>query len=329
MEDNAALPVDVSVVVPVFRGAATLPSLADEIRNALAALRWEIVFVHDHGPDNSWSVISELARNDTRITGVNLRQNVGQHNAIMAGLNYARGAIIVMMDEDLQHAPSDIPKLIEKIEAGADVCYTSFRNRQHAGWKRFGSKLNDRLATFLLNKPKDLYLSPFKAMRRVIRDEVIKYSGPSVYVDGLILAVTGNIASVEVDHHGRLAGESGFTLGKSVSLLLRMSTITSVAPLRLATLTGFALAALGALLAFAFALQALLLGDLPAGWPSLAVIILILGGVQLMALGIIGEYVGRVFLEVRKRPQFVVESTIGVENITKDGDPPRTAASGR
>jgi len=306
-----------SIVVPVYRSAPILPQLAAEIRAALGAGNWEIIFVHDHGPDDAWSVISRLAREDQRICGVNLRQNFGQHNAIMAGLNYARGDIIVMMDDDLQHAPRDIPKLVAAIETGADVCYASFRNRQHAAWKRMGSAFNDRLATFLLDKPKGLYLSPFKAMRRVIRDEIIKYSGPSVYVDGLILSVTGNITSVDVDHHDRRAGEGGFTLRKSISLLLRMSTITSLAPLRLATLTGFALAGLGALFATTFVIQKLLWDDLPVGWPSLVITVLILGGVQLMALGIIGEYVGRIFLEVRKRPQFVVESTVG-QNIANN-----------
>lgn len=318
MAGDAAAPIALSIVVPVYRSAAILPALVAEIRGALGAERWEIVFVHDHGPDDSWAVIGKLAREDARVRGVNLRQNVGQHNAVMAGLNYARGDIIVMMDDDLQHAPSDIPKLVAAINGGADVCYTHFRTRQHAAWKQLGSRLNDRLATFLLDKPKGLYLSPFKAMRRVIRDEVIKYSGPSVYVDGLILAVTGNIVSVEVDHHDRRSGESGFTLAKSISLLLRMSTITSLKPLRLATLTGFALAGLGALLATTFVIQALVWGGLPVGWPSLVIIVLILGGVQLMALGIIGEYVGRIFLEVRKRPQFVVESTIG-ESERDDG----------
>jgi polyisoprenyl-phosphate glycosyltransferase len=304
---------NVSVIVPVFGGATVLPALAGEVRRALAYTSWELVFVHDFGPGDAWSVIAALAKEDDRIRGVDLRQNVGQHNAVMAGLNYAQAEIVVMMDDDLQHAPSDIPKLVDAIEAGADVCYAKFRTRRHAAWKRFGSWANDRLATILLDKPKGLYLSPFKAMRRAVRDEVIKYSGPSVYVDGLILAVTGNIVSIEVDHHGRREGESAYTFAKSVSLLLRMSTITSVAPLRLATLTGSALALLGGVLAFAFVLQTLIWGDLPAGWPSLAVTVLILGGVQLMALGVIGEYVGRIFLEVRKRPQFVVKNTIGFD----------------
>lgn len=311
MASDSVAPVALSIVIPVFGSAEILPTLVAEMRNALSGREWEIVFVHDHGPGDSWAVIQRLAQEEPRVRGVNLRQNVGQHNAVMAGLNYARGEIIVMMDDDLQHPPGEVPKLVAAIEAGADVCYVYYRGRQHAAWKILGSKLNDRLATFLLDKPKGLYLSSFKAMRRVIRDEVIKYSGPSVYVDGLILAVTGNIVSVDVDHHDRRSGESGFTFAKSVSLLLRMSTITSLAPLRLATLTGFVLAGLGGLLAVVFVIQTLFGGNFPAGWPSLVVIVLILGGVQLMALGIIGEYVGRVFLEVRKRPQFVVESTVG------------------
>jgi glycosyltransferase involved in cell wall biosynthesis len=299
----------ISIVVPVYGSAAILPRLVDAISESLVDEQYEVILVHDCGPDDSWSVIRRLSEQDARVRGVNLRRNVGQHSAIMAGLTVARGKIIVTMDDDLQHAPSDIPLLCRKIEEGFDVCYAQFRNREHALWKRVGSKLNDRLACILLDKPRDLYLSPFKAMRDVVRDEVVKYVGPSVYVDGLILAVTGNIATVEVDHHSRYEGRGGYSLVRSISLLLRMSTITSVAPLRLATLAGFSFAMLGAVMAIALIIQRFTVSALPVGWLSLIVTALVLGGVQLMALGIVGEYVGRIFLEVRKKPQFVVAET--------------------
>lgn len=299
----------ISIVIPVYGSEPILPRLIDAIEESLGGRRYEVILVHDCGPDDSWTVIRSLCGQHPQVRGINLRQNVGQHNAIMAGLKVARGDILVTMDDDLQHAPADIPILCRKIEEGFDVCYAKFRNREHAYWKRWGSKLNDRLACILLDKPRDLYLSPFKAMRAVVRDEVIKYAGPSVYLDGLILSVTGNITTAEVDHHSRLEGEGGYSLVRSIALLLRMSTITSIAPLRLATLAGFGFAFLGALLVVVFVIQRFTLNAMPVGWSSLMVTALILGGVQLMALGILGEYLGRIFLEVRKRPQFVVAAT--------------------
>jgi glycosyltransferase involved in cell wall biosynthesis len=310
MDDgDSTPPATISIVIPVYGSEPILPRLIEAIAACLPDDRYEVVLVHDCGPDNSWSVIRALCDRYPEVRGINLRQNVGQHNAIMAGLKVARGGIIVTMDDDLQHSPADILLLCRKIEEGFDVCYTRFRNREHAFWKRWGSKLNDRLACILLDKPRGLYLSPFKAMRDVVRDEVIKYAGPSVYLDGLILSVTGNIATVDVDHYARPEGKGGYSLVRSVALLLRMSTITSIAPLRLATLAGFGFAFLGALLVIVFVIQRFTLNAMPVGWSSLMVTALILGGVQLMALGILGEYLGRIFLEVRKRPQFVVADT--------------------
>lgn len=309
--------VQLSVVVPVYRSQAILPQLVSRVSRALTRYTHEIVLVHDCGPDDSWSVIEALSDAYPTVRGVNLRRNVGQHNALMAGLNFARGDIIITIDDDLQHAPEDIPKLVAEIEKGRDLCYSSFRKRKHALWKRLGSKLNDTLAVVLLDKPKGLYLSPFKAMKREVRDEVIKYGGPSVYLDGLLLAVTSNISSVEVDHHERADGDGGYTFARSVSLLLKMSTISSILPLRLATLAGFALAGLGALLTLGFVVQRFIWNAMPVGWSSLVVTSLILGGVQLVALGMIGEYVGRIFLEVRKRPQFTVAATTNIDGTGK------------
>ncbi len=307
------LPVDVSVVVPVYRSQAILPNLVRRLNSSLAGRAHEILLVHDCGPDDSWSVIEQISRENTSVRGINLRRNVGQHNALMAGLNFARGNVIVTIDDDLQHAPEDIPKLVGEIERGSDLCYAAFRKRRHAIWKRMGSKLNDALAVLLLDKPKGLYLSPFKAMRREVRDEVIKYGGPSVYLDGLLLSVTSNITSIEVDHHSRADGDGGYTFRRSVSLLLKMSTISSILPLRLATLAGFVLAGLGGLLVIGFIAQRFIWNAMPVGWTSIVVTALILGGVQLVAIGIIGEYVGRIFLEIRKRPQFTVAQTTNVD----------------
>lgn len=304
-----------SVVIPVYGSAHILPELARRLEVALAPEYgdgFEVVLVDDCGPGGSWEVIRELAASRPWLRGIALRKNAGQHNAIMAGLHHARGDVIVTMDDDLQHAPSDIPALVRAVEAGHDVCYTRFRHREHALWKRLGSALNDRVARFLIGTPKGVYLSPFKAMRREIRDELVRYTGPHVYLDGQIVTVTSSIATLEVEHHARHLGDSNYSLRRSISLWLRVLTNFSVAPLRVASFVGLVFSITGFLLALYFIVGRLLGKPLPEGWTSLAVIVLIMGGIQLTALGAIGEYVGRVFLNVNRRPQFVVGRTVNV-----------------
>jgi polyisoprenyl-phosphate glycosyltransferase len=321
MESDVSPP-RLSVVIPVYGSAPVLPELVRQIHDALTTglpdgTPFEVLLVNDCGPGDSWSVIRTLAAERPYVKGIALRKNAGQHNAIMAGLNYATADVIVTMDDDLQHSPYDIPLLYGKILEGYDVCYADFKGRHHAAWKIAGSAINDRVARFLLKKPKGLYLSPFKAMRREIRDELVKYGGPFVYLDGLILSVTGNIASTQVEHHPRHGGKSEYTFYRSVSLWLKMATNFSIAPLRLASLTGFVFSGAGLAFAAWIAFRRITNSDMPEGWTSLIVIVLILGGIQLLALGAIGEYLGRMFLTVNRRPQFVVASTVNVDALAQ------------
>lgn len=314
--------VETSVVVPVYGSEPILPQLVERVHAALgpSGNGFELVLVNDCSPDGSWRVISELCASRTWVKGVALRRNAGQHNALMAGLRLSRGKYVVMMDDDLQHDPADIPRIIEQLRNGHDACYARFRNRQHAYWKRAGSKINDWVAGWLLGKPRDLYLSPFKGIVGEVRDEVVRFRGPHVYLDGLILSATSDIVSIELDHHARPDGQSGYSLRKSISLWLKMATSFSVVPLRVASVMGMMFSALGFLAAVALVVQRFTINAMPVGWSSLIVSILILGGIQLMALGLIGEYVGRVLLHVNERPQVVVGDTL---NIVKGaGDDP-------
>jgi glycosyltransferase involved in cell wall biosynthesis len=316
--ERGAAPYSLSVVIPVYGSAPILPELVRQLDELLLDWpdlrgRFEVVLVDDCGPGGSWEVIEGLAADRRHLKAISLRKNAGQHNAIMAGLNFASGEVIVMMDDDLQHSPSDIPTLYARIVDGHDVCYADFHGRHHARWKILGSAINDRVARYLLKKPAGLYLSPFKAIRREVRDELVKYQGPHVYLDGLILTVTGRIASVQVEHHPRFRGQGGYSLYRSISLWLRMATNFSIAPLRLASYMGFSFAGVGLMLALYLVVQRLVNDNVPEGWTSLMVMLLILGGIQLMALGAIGEYLGRVFLAINRRPQFVVGTTLNLE----------------
>ena len=270
---------------------------------------YELILVCDCSPDRSWAVIRSLAKQYPWVRGILLRMNAGQHNALMAGFSKARGRVIVTMDDDLQHAPEDIPLLLAELAQGRDVVYARFKSRKHAGWKVAGSRLNDLVAGYLMNKPKGLYLSPFRAMTADIRDDILRYQGPYVYVDGLILSVTRNIGTVDVDHHERYAGDSGYSLRKSISLWLKMATNFSIVPLRITSFVGLCFAGVGFVLALVLIIQKLTLDRMPIGWSSLIVTVLIVGGVQLLALGMLGEYLGRVLLILNSRPQYVVGET--------------------
>jgi polyisoprenyl-phosphate glycosyltransferase len=303
---------DVSVVVPVYRSAECLADLVGQVSAALnaAGRSYEIILVNDGSPDDSWARIVDLAGRYPALTGVNLRRNFGQDNALMAGLARARGRVAVIMDDDLQHDPRDIPRLVAKVEEGCDVCYACFARKNQAWWKNAGSRLADLMANVVLGKPKAVYMSPFKAIRREVVDEIAKYEGPFPYVDGLIFRVTNSIAQVDAEHHRRLAGRSNYDLARSVAVWLKLATGFSPAPLRLAAYLGFFFAVIGLILAVYFLIQTLVGVGSPAGWASTTVAVLVLGGVQLACLGMVGEYLGRVFLHLNRRPQYVVKGEV-------------------
>jgi polyisoprenyl-phosphate glycosyltransferase len=282
---------------------------------------YEVIFVCDCSPDHSWHAIETLSAQYPWVRGIALRMNAGQHNALMAGFAQARGAIVMTMDDDLQHSPSDIPTLLDELARGRDVVYARFKKRKHASWKIAGSRLNDLVAGYLMQKPKALYLSPFRAMKATIVADILRYQGPYVYVDGLILSVTRNIGTVEVDHHERYAGDSGYSFKKSLSLWLKMATSFSIVPLRITSFVGICFAGLGFLLAVLLIIQKFTFDLMPVGWSSLIVTILIVGGVQLLALGMLGEYLGRVLLTLNSRPQYVIGETVGMPGSPKTTSP--------
>jgi glycosyltransferase involved in cell wall biosynthesis len=300
----------VSVVVPVYRSAEILPELVTRIAAALGGNvgtgAFEILLVCDASPDRSWEVIESLARDRAFVRGICLRRNAGQHNATMAGLHYASGERIVIIDDDLQHPPEAIPQMLAELDRGFDVCYTRYLHRQHALWKKVGSWVNDICASMLLDKPRGLYLSSFKAIRREIAIEIIKYDGPYAYVDGLILDVTGSISAIDIEHQHRAAGTGNYNLRRSLSLWLKLATSFSVFPLRTMSLLGVVIGLLSLGLISYVVIAKLRDPTISAGWTSLVATILFVGGIQLLGIGLLGEYLGRAYLKLNRKPQFVV-----------------------
>jgi len=298
-----------SIVVPVYRSAECLPALARRIDETVNRhfQSYELILVNDDSPDASWEVIQRLASEHDFIIGVNLRRNAGQDNAIMAGLSIATGEVVVIMDDDLQHDPSDIATLYRQIECGFDVVYAHFEHKQQAFWKNLGSWFNDRFAMLTLGKPKNIYMSPYKAIRREVVREIAKYAGPYPYVDGLLFTVTSKIMQVPVTHHACFAGTSNYNLLRSIKVWLKLATGFSVFPLRMVTFLGSTMSLFAFLLAAFFALDALIRARGPEGWASVIVAVLFIGGVQLIGVGAVGEYVGRIFITQNARPQFTVK----------------------
>lgn len=302
-----------SIVIPVYRSAQILPQLVDQIQVEMGKEglgdSFELLLVNDASPDNSWQVISSLAQHHPFIKGISLRRNFGQHNAIMAGLHYVKGDFIVLMDDDLQHPPHAVGDLVRALSQGYDVCYTHYLNRQHATWKKLGSQFNDWVATRLLGKPRGLYLSSFKGLRKEIVQEIIQYDGPYAYIDGLIFDVTRSITTIDIEHQARHEGEGNYNLRRSLSLWLKMATSFSVLPLRIATYTGFLLAAVSSVMIILVLVEKLMHPEMPAGWASLIATILFIGGIQTLCIGVMGEYLGRTYLKLNRKPQFIVGST--------------------
>jgi polyisoprenyl-phosphate glycosyltransferase len=310
---------DLSIVVPVYRSQDCLPALVSAIEQALvpAGRTYEVVLVNDCSPDQSWQIIRALCRQHANVVGVDLRRNFGQDNAILTGLRLARGRFIAIMDDDLQHHPRDLPRLLDKIEEGYDVVYADFRVKRQKAWKNLGSWFNGKVAEWVINKPKEIYLSPYKVIDREVAEMICKYDGPSPYVDGLLFQVTSRITQIPVEHHGRFAGQSTYTFWGSVRVWARLAFSFSVAPLRLVTWFGFSFAFLGLLLTLVVIGYRLFFPeDFPpaaVGWASLMVALLLLGGIQMVFFGILGEYTGQTYLRINNKPQAAIREVINHE----------------
>lgn len=311
--------IDISFVIPCYRSEHTVMTVVDEIEDTMkahAADRYEIILVNDGSPDQVWKVIQNRCEADAHVVGVNLAKNFGQHCALMAGYHQATGEIIVSLDDDGQTPADQVYRLLDKLEEGYDVVYATYPEYHQSAFRRWGSDFAKKMTYYMLNVKEDFPKgSSFYAMRRYVCREIIKYEHPYPYLGGLVLRSTRNIAMVPVEHRERLSGKSGYSLKALISLWFNGFTAFSVKPLEIGSIVGLTVAVAGFIFALVTLIRKLLNPNIPAGWSSTISALMILCGMIMVMLGLIGEYIGRIYICLNKSPQFVVR-----EVLTKRGE---------
>lgn len=308
----------ISFCIPCYKSEQTLPGVVEEINTTMETMKdrytYEIILVNDASADNTYDVIKDLASKYNNIVGVDLARNFGQHSALMAGFHYVSGDILVCLDDDGQTPACEVGKLLDKIEEGEDVVYARYAHKKHSAFRNFGSFINEKMTQFLLGKPKELYVSSYFAAKRFIVDEMLKYDKSYPYIIGLVLRSTKRIANVDVNHREREIGTSGYTLGKLLGLWMNGFTAFSVKPLRIATWIGMSCSFIGFLYGIYTIIKKLVLGDAVAvGFSALMSALMFIGGMILFMLGLMGEYIGRMYIGMNSAPQYVVRQTVGVK----------------
>lgn len=302
---------ELSVVIPVYRSEEILPELVRRLERVLSASadKFELILVNDCSPDSSWNVICELAREHSWIFPINLMRNYGQHNALLCGIRAAHCGVIITMDDDLQHPPEEIPKLLARIAEGYDVVYGAPEQEQHGLGRDFASWITKLALQNVMGAEIARQVSAFRAFRREVARAFAHYSGAFVSIDVLLTWGTNRFSLVRVRHEGRKAGVSGYTIRKLVTHAMNMMTGFSSVPLQFASVVGFVFTLFGiGVLAFVVGRYLLLGGSVP-GFPFLASIIALFSGAQLFALGIIGEYLARMHFRMMERPSYVVRES--------------------
>ncbi len=307
----------ISFVIPCYRSELTLEKVVVEIEETMIPLKeytFEIIMVNDASPDQTFLVIQKICANNKRNKGINFTKNFGQHAALMAGLRLAKGDIVVCLDDDGQTPANEVPKLLERLEAGSDVVYAQYMHKKHSIFRNFGSKVNEKMTRIMLGKPKELYISSYFAAKRFIVDDMIRYENSYPYVIGLVLRATKNISNVEVKHREREVGNSGYTVRKLLSLWFNGFTAFSVKPLRIATGIGALSACLGFIYGIFTVIKRLIVPTIPAGYSATMSVLLFIGGMLMLMLGLVGEYVGRIYISMNSAPQYVIKEMIN-ENV--------------
>ncbi|MCM1063918.1 MAG: glycosyltransferase family 2 protein [Eubacterium sp.] len=303
-----------SFVIPCYRSERTLPHVVAEIHEKMKTLEqygYEIILVNDCSPDSTMETIRQLCREHSHIKGISLAKNFGQHSALMAGIRHSSGDYVICLDDDGQTPADQVDRLLDKLEEGYDAVYAKYEHKRHSAFRNLGSRVNELMTRVMLGKPADLYVSSYFAVKRFVADDMIRYENSYPYVIGLVLRATKSITNVAVDHRDREEGTSGYTFKKLLGLWFNGFTAFSVKPLRIATGIGGFCAAAGFLYGIYTIIKRLVNPDVPMGFSSTMAAIVFFGGMIMLMLGLIGEYIGRIYISLNNSPQYVIREKIG------------------
>lgn len=304
-----------SFVIPCYNSESTISIVVEEISDTMkkeniSYFDYEIILVNDYSKDNTSEKIKQLAQTNSNIIAIQFSKNFGQDSACLAGYAHTSGEYVITLDDDGQTPACEVMTLINKLEDGYDVVFGKYPQKHHSKFRNWGSKVNDFMACKLINKPKDLYLCSYFVARRFVIDEILNYDNPYPYIRGLLLRTTSNMCNVSINHRDRLVGESTYTLKKLISLWFNGFTAFSIKPLRVSVVIGLLSAVLSIFLIIYALFQKATDPSLELGWTSLISVISLFSGLILMTLGLIGEYIGRIYISLNKSPQYVIKEVI-------------------
>lgn len=308
----------VSMVIGLYNSEKTIGAVIDEIKQTFEAQSeydYEIVLVDDYSPDNVYSLVKKIAKDNKRIKVIHLSKNSGQTNAVIEGYRYATGDFIVEMDDDLQQPAGEILNMLNVLEEGNyDVVFAKYLQQKESLFRRIGSKINNKTSELMIGKPKDIRINSFFVMRKFVKDEMLKYSNNYPYLYGMIFAITKNVTNVVVEHRERTNGKSNYTFRKLLGLWLNGFLNFSVQPLRISIQFGAVISGVSFLVAIALILQRIFFDTKSLGWTSLMVTIIFFAGIQLISIGILGEYIGRLYISTSGLPRSTVKEGINISD---------------
>lgn len=305
-----------SFVIPCYRSQDTITNVVERVIATVEQDKrydYEIICINDCSPDNTLSVLRKLAENK-RIKVLDFSKNFGQHSALMAGFNHVTGDIIVCLDDDGESPPEEMFRLIDKLDEGYDLVSAKYVDESRSFVRTIGTKVSFAMSHYLIGRPKDVDLNSFYVFRRYIADEIIKYKNAYPFVHGLILRVSRNMANVEMKRADRLAGESGYNFKRLLSLWMNGFTAFSEKPLQIASVIGFISAFIGFVYAIFIVLRRIFVPEIAVGYSSIMAAILFFSGLIMLFLGLLGEYIGRIYICINNAPQYAIREKINVDN---------------
>jgi len=314
-----------SIVIPVYNSEKTIEEVVNEIEIAVSKLNLkydlEIILVNDYSKDNSLQVCKNICKHKSFVKLISFSKNFGQHNALMAGIKIASGDYIISMDDDLQTPPGEMGKLIDELERNNyDVVFAKYKTENKSMFRIFGSFVNDLMANTLVEKPKSITINSYFIMKKYIANEIIKYDHAYPYMGGLIFRVTQNAGNVLIQHRDRKISKSNYTLNKLLQLWFNGFTSFSVKPLRISSVFGLFFSITGFVYLLIIIIRKIINPGIPTGWTSIMAAIIFFGGIQLLSIGLLGEYIGRVFLSINKKPQYVIKEKYSIDKVKSKND---------